>query len=298
MKQAVRNPAVTTQIKNGLNAMLNTAGLQISTTRSKRMEERRLERLVVRGHWKEPVFSEGFAQSPEKHLEFLKSVCAPYHRELSALPVADPGNEEFFRNNGWFESVDADILYGILRQFAPPQVIEIGSGYSSRLTARAIRDGRLRTKLICVDPCPRVDILECASEFIQSPVEELPPSELSDRLKPGDVLFIDSSHLIMTGGDVVYLYLQVLPRLRPGVLIHAHDIFLPFEYPQESVLGEHCGWAEQYLVHALLLGNRNFEILWPSCYMWQTHREKVREIIPVKKSLPPPSSLWTRKMDR
>ena len=296
MKRAAPSPAVSTKIKNGVNAVLNSAGLQISTTVADRREQKRLEKLLKRGHWNTAPFSEGILLCPERHLAFLKSVCEPYRSELAALPVANLGVEDFFRNNEWFESVDADVLYGIVRHFAPAQMIEVGSGYSSRLAARAIRDGHLQTKLVCVDPCPRVEIRHCADEFVQSPVEELPASELPDRLKPGDVLFIDSSHLIMTGGDVVYLYLQVLPRLRPGVLIHAHDIFLPFEYPQEVVLGERWGWAEQYLVYALLLGNRNFELLWPSCYMWQTHREKVREIIPVEKIFPPPSSLWMRKM--
>jgi predicted O-methyltransferase YrrM len=295
MKRAVTRPAVSTQIKDGLNAFLNTAGLQISTMKGGRREQTRLKKLVARGHWNAVSFSEGLALDPERYLAFLKSVCSAYLPELGALPVAEAGNDEFFRNNGWFESVDADVLYGIVRHFAPQQVIEVGSGYSSRLTARAIREGHLRTKLVCVDPCPRVEIRQCADEFVQSPVEELPVSALPDRLSPGDVLFIDTSHLIMTGGDVVYLYLQVLPRLRPGVLIHAHDIFLPFEYPQEFVLDERWGWAEQYLVHALLIGNRGFEILWPSCYMWQTHREEVSGILRVEKPFPPPSSLWLRK---
>lgn len=296
MKRSSPTPAVSTQIKNSLNTFLNIAGLRISTTRAERREQSRLEKLVARGHWKTAPFSEGFLVNPEQHLAFLRSVCGPYRSELAALPVTNLGAEDFFRNNQWFESVDADVLYGVVRHFAPAQIIEVGSGYSSRLAVRAIRDGHLQTKLVCVDPCPRVEVQGCANEFVQSPLEELPASELPDRLNPGDVLFIDSSHLIVSGGDVVYLYLQVLPRLRPGVLIHAHDIFLPFEYPLEFVLNEHWGWGEQYLVHALLLGNRNFEVLWPSCYMWQMHREKVREVIPVEKSFPPPSSLWMRKV--
>jgi hypothetical protein len=290
-----RNPAVSTQIKDGMNAFLNTAGLQISTTAAEKREQERLQKLATQGHWDAAIFSEGLALDPQKYLVFLKRICEPYRLELGSLPVTDVGQDEFFRNNGWFESVDADVLYGVVRHFLPAQVIEIGSGYSSRLTARAIRDGHLQTKLICVDPCPRVEIRDCADEFIQSSVEDLPVSELPDRLNAGDVLFIDSSHRIMTGGDVVYLYLQVLPRLRSGVLVHAHDIFLPFEYPQEFVIGERWGWGEQYLVHALLMDNNNFEILWPSCYMWHAHREKVRGTLSVEKPFPPPSSLWLRK---
>jgi predicted O-methyltransferase YrrM len=289
------NPALTTQIKSGLNLCLNTAGLQISTTKADRNEQARLKKLVERGHWDRAPFSEGLRLDAERHMALLNAICGPWRSELAALPISELADGGYCRNNGWFESVDADVLYGVVRHFAPSQVIEIGSGYSSRLTARAIRDGQLQTKLICVDPCPRVEIRECADEFIQTPVQELSPSELANRLNTGDVLFIDSSHLIMTGGDVVHLYLQVLPRLRPGVLIHAHDIFLPFEYPQEFVVSQRWGWTEQYIVHALLMGNSSFEILWPSCYMWQEYREEVTGILPVEKAFPPPSSLWLRK---
>ena len=296
MKTSGRNPAVSTQIKDGLNTVLNPAGLQISTLKAERLEQARLEKLVATGHWTLPQFSAGLAFDPKQHLDFLRSVCEPCCEELSALPLADAGTEQFYRNNGWFESVDADVLYGVVRNFAPAQVIEIGSGHSSRLTAQAIRDGRLATRLVCVDPCPRVEIRRYADEFIESPVEDLPFNELADRLNPGDVLFIDSSHLIKSGGDVVYLYLQVLPRLRPGVVIHAHDIFLPFEYPQEFVVKERWGWSEQYLLHALLMNNRNFEILWPSCYMWQMHREAVCRDLPLQDTPLSPSSLWLRKI--
>src|ERR1051325_5436464 len=265
MKRVHSNLAVSTQIKNGLNTFLNGAGLQISTTRAQQIEQARLTRLVDSGHWRTAPFSEGGSVNSEQHLEFLATICGPFHEELRALPLTPRDDKQFYRNNSWFESVGADVLYGVVRHFAPAQVLEIGSGHSSRLTAKAIRDGQLQTKLICVDPCPRVEIQACADEFIRRPVEELPNHELADRLHAGDVLFIDSSHLVRTGGDVVYLYLQVLPRLQPGVLIHAHDIFLPFEYPQEFIVEEQWGWGEQYLMHALLMGNPHFEILWPSC---------------------------------
>jgi len=290
-----RNPALSTQIKDSLNTVLNTAGLQLQTTVAERQERQRLERLLARGHWNKAQFLEGLSFDPEQHLEFLESICGGCRSELAALPAADIGNGEFFRNNGWFDSVYADVLYGVVRHLAPRQVIEVGSGYSSLLTARAIRDGHLATRLVCIDPAPRVEVHRCADEFIQSPVEELPRSELPDRLKPGDVLFIDSSHLIRSGGDVVYLYLQVLPILRPGVLIHAHDIFLPYEYPKEFVLEHRWGWGEQYLVHALLMGNPSFEILWPSYFMWQTYRQQVLGTVRGYRGSLPPSSLWLRR---
>src|SRR5207248_5730019 len=129
-----RGPALSTQIKHSLNTVLNTAGLQLQTTVAERQERERLERLLARGHWNDAHFSEGLSFNPEQHLEFLESICEGYRSELAALPGADIGNSEFFRNNGWFDSVDADVLYGVVRHCKPTQIIEVGSGYSSRLT--------------------------------------------------------------------------------------------------------------------------------------------------------------------
>jgi Methyltransferase domain len=275
--------------------VLNCAGMQLGTTRLERLEQARLNKLAAGGHWATAPFQWGLGLEPHRYLEFLQKVCGPYRSDLSDLPNEDIGDDGYFRSNGWFESIDADVLYGVVRYFRPARIIEIGSGHSSRLAARAICDGGLATKLVCVDPGPRVEIRRCADEYIQSPVEELPVAELAERLDANDLLFIDSSHVITTGGDVPYLYLQVLPHLRPGVLVHAHDIFLPFEYPQEFIVGQRWGWNEQYLLYALLIGNSDFEILWPSCYMWQSHQHQVRNVIVAEKSFPPPSSFWLRK---
>jgi hypothetical protein len=134
----------------------------------------------------------------------------------------------------------------------------------------------------------------CASEVIQSKVEDVDLAVIADSLVEGDVLFIDSSHRIVTGGDVPYLFLEVIPRLRTGVLIHVHDVFFPFEYPEECVF-QGWSWTEQYLVHAFLCFNDSFEILWPARYMWGYHQADVLEVIPADPSVYPPSSLWLKK---
>jgi hypothetical protein len=290
------SPALSTQIKDGLNAVLKIAGLQVSTTKLDRLEQARLERLVAHEHWAAAPFHDGLSFEPDRYFNFLRTVCAPYAPDWGALPrTADAVGNGYFLQNGWFESIDAEVLYSVIRHFRPRTILEIGSGHSSRLARRAIDDGQFGTRLVCVDPRPRVEVRSCADEHIMSAVEELPVAALTERLAANDVLFIDSSHVIATGGDVPYLYLQVLPRLSPGVLIHAHDIFLPFEYPQEFVVKERWGWNEQYLLHALLIGNSGLEIIWPSCYMWQLHRAAVQNVIPSERSSPPPSSFWMLK---
>ena len=289
-------PALSTQIKDSINVVLRIAGLQVSSTLIERREKERLERLVAKGHWSGARFQEGLSLNPDRYLTFLRTVCEPHRSDFAGFPdTAEAAGGEYFLRNGWFESIDAEVLYSVIRHFRPRTILEIGSGHSSRLARRAIDDGQLGTRLVCLDPSPRVEVRSCADEHIQSAVEDLPLSGLTQRLGANDVLFIDSSHLITTGGDVSYLYLQVLPRLSPGVLIHAHDIFLPFEYPQEFVVKERWGWNEQYLLHALLIGNSGLEIIWPSCYMWQLHRAAVQNVIPSERFSPPPSSFWMLK---
>lgn len=294
--QRTVSAALSTQIKDGLNAILKIAGMKVSTTKLDRLEQARLEKLVAHEHWAAGPFQEGLPFEPDRYVNFLRTVCAPYAPDWGSFPrTADTAANGYFLQNGWFESIDAEVLYSVVRHFRPRTILEIGSGHSSRLARRAIHDGRLGTSLVCVDPSPRVGVRSCADEHIQSAVEDLPPSDWTQRLGANDVLFIDSSHVITTGGDVPYLYLQVLPRLRPGVLIHAHDIFLPFEYPQEFVVKERWGWNEQYLLQALLIGNSGLEIIWPSCYMWQLHRAAVQKVVPWERSSLPPSSFWMLK---
>jgi predicted O-methyltransferase YrrM len=184
----------------------------------------------------------------------------------------------------------------VLRRFQPGNVVEVGSGFSTRVMRRAIKDGNLATRITSIDPHPNTNVQPYADEYIKAPVEDVEIARILKLLSAGDILFIDSSHTVKTGGDVPYLFLEVLPRLKPGVLIHIHDVFLPFDYPEQWVLND-WGWTEQYLVHAFLAYNRTFEILWPARYMWQHHQETIIEIIPsaaVAGSCP--TSLWLKKL--
>ena len=161
---------------------------------------------------------------------------------------------QFCDGNGMFESLDARVLYCMLRLRAPRKMIEVGAGHSSLLSADVNRrwlDGR--TEIVCIEPYPPA--------FLHEP----PPGiERFLALEPGDFLFIDSSHVSKTGSDVNFLYLEVLPRLAPGVVIHIHDIFIPAEYPQDWVLEEQRSWNEQYLLQALLAYSSAFRVIFGS----------------------------------
>jgi hypothetical protein len=149
----------------------------------------------------------------------------------------------------------------------PARIIEVGSGDSTFLFREAISDGAMDTELVSIDPFPRRAV-EAASDRIIRTSGESALQELFTGFETNDILFIDSSHEVKSGNDVVTLGLTVLPRLNPGVVVHFHDILLPYEYPREWV--ELYGWTEQYLVQAMLQESNAFEVLWPGHYLQRT----------------------------
>ena len=137
--------------------------------------------------------------------------------------------------------------------------------------------------LICIDPFPgellRNGSIPALQSLIETKVQDL-DLEFFSQLDPGDILFIDSSHTVKIGGDVNYLFLEVLPRLNPGVIVHVHDIFFPFEYRRHWVLNEFRFWTEQYLLQAFLTFNSEFEVLLGNYYLSRYHKEHHRAAFP------------------
>ena len=181
--------------------------------------------------------------------------------------------DEYHYGNGYFEAVDAEMAYRMLRNFKPRRIIEIGTGYSTRVLAAALQKNLERDeidgRLISVDPYPERSAANSRShrvEQISAAVQDV-HLEFFDTLESNDILFIDSSHVVATGSDVLREYLEVLPRLAPGVLVHVHDIFLPSDYPRTAVLNNLWFWSEQYLLQAFLSFNSKFEVLWGSSAM-------------------------------
>ena len=198
-------------------------------------------------------------------LEDARSVAAEFAYPASEEAITS--SREFRDNNGVFESLDARILYCILRMRRPRRMVEVGSGHSTLLSADVnTRWLKGRTELICIEPYPPEFLTELpsgVSKLIRERVEEI-GIEPFLALKSGDILFIDSSHVSKTGSDVNHLYFEVLPRLAPGVLIHIHDIFMPEEYPRDWVLEEERSWNEQYLLRALLMFSGAFRVVFGS----------------------------------
>lgn len=182
----------------------------------------------------------------------------PYDSEAQAPEL------RYQLDNGFFGYQDALTLYAFMRHFSPKIVVEIGSGYSSSVmldTNQSILADS--TKLTFIEPYPdRLYSLmrqKDNAEVIASPLQDV-PLELFETLEAGDILFVDSSHVSKIGSDVNRIFFDILPRLKPGVIIHFHDIFYPFEYPKEWLLMGRA-WNEAYLLRAFLQNNDNYEIL-------------------------------------
>ncbi len=170
-----------------------------------------------------------------------------------------------------------------MRMFEPRRVVEVGSGNSTRIMRQAVMDGGLDTEIVAIDPQPRIEIEAVVDRFVRARAETLEDYAEFDALEPNDILFIDSSHEARVGNDVARLFLCVLPRLKPGVVIHVHDIFLPFEYPLE-VTTQPRVWTEQYVLQSILQW-APVEVLWPGYYV-QAARPDLHAELPF---LPVPS---------
>jgi hypothetical protein len=201
-----------------------------------------------------------------------------------------------------FSRLDAWMLQAMLRHFRPRRMIEVGCGWSSLVTARVNRE-QLAGSLdfTCIEPYPPDfldDGVDGISRLIVSPVEQVPVDTFLD-LAAGDVLFIDTSHTVKTGGDVVFLLQEVLPRLADGVVVHIHDIFLPWDYPLDWVLVGRA-WNEQYAVRAFLTFNSEFEILLSVAWMSQFRPDVLAEALPdyPQSYSDGGGSLWLRRSKR
>jgi SAM-dependent methyltransferase len=241
--------------------------------------------------------SPGIDYRVEEQLQLLRAL-AP-HAERIDYPVEDPGDgRTYFYANDQYPVLDAEFLHAALCHFRPGNMVEIGSGFSSLITAnvnRSVLGGSL--DFTCVEPYPRQflrDGVEGITNLVISRVEDMDIA-FFDRLGDGDVLFIDSSHVSKVGSDVNYLFFEVIPRLKPGVMVHVHDIFLPDEYPEQWALHQNRNWNEQYVLQGFLQFNAQWEVLWAAHLMGTRHREAVQKVFPRYPSLGGGGSFWFRR---
>jgi len=192
----------------------------------------------------------------KKSLDSLQAFAA----EFTAISMAVPPDPKWEQD--WFPRLDGAMAYRMVRELRPKRIVEVGSGHSTRFMVRAIRDGKLQTKFTAIDPAPRAAIEMLPITFIRKTLHQSPIQPFT-ALEDGDILFIDSSHIAMPGSDVDMLFLDILPQLPPGVIVHVHDIFLPDDYP---VSWDWRGYNEQQSVAPFFLSGA-YKLLFSSAYV-------------------------------
>ena len=224
-----------------------------------------------------------------------------YNKELLKFPLEKNKEAEFHYNNGSFNSGDAEYFYNTIRYFKPKQIIEIGSGSSTLMAINAIKanrkeDTNYQCKHLCIEPYEQPFLETLNVELIRKRVELLDHSTFAE-LNENDILFIDSSHIIRPQGDVLFEYLEILPQLSSGVIVHIHDIFTPKDYLNEWVYN-HVLWNEQYLLEAFISLNKEYKIIGALNYLSHNHKKVLEDVCPILASQDnrEPGSFWIQKI--
>jgi Methyltransferase domain len=252
------------------------------------------------GMWTRRSELAGIPFDLDRQLAFLEEL-TPYIAEFDPPTERPTDPHAYYLHNPSYGPGDAEVLYGIIRHTQPARIIELGSGFTTLVTAQALRanhadgaGGELRV----FDPFPGVAGAETPGVTVLERLraQEVPLERFAD-LEAGDVLFVDTTHTVKIGGDVNWIVLDVLPRLAPGVLVHFHDIFLPYEYPREWPERYGLFWAEQYLLQAFLAFNSDFEVVCALHALVQTHPKKAAFLIRSLAGGARPGAFWIRRTE-
>jgi hypothetical protein len=174
---------------------------------------------------------------------------AKYAVDLAKIPREPRTPREPFWQNGFFGGLDAIALHGFVAEIKPRLYFEIGSGNSTKFARNAFSLHGIATRIVSLDRDPRAEIDALCDEVIRAPLEQVDMA-VFDQLNSGDVLFYDGSHQVLANSDVTVFFMDVLPRLKPGVWVHVHDVFLPWDYPPEWT-DRH--YAEEYMLACWIL---------------------------------------------
>lgn len=246
-----------------------------------------------------PASLQAISISKDSHIK-VWSELLPYLKDIP-FPEEQTSEYRYYFKNPAFSYGDGSILHAMLRRFKPQRLVEVGSGFSSVCAIDTI-DGYLEGKVDVsfIEPYPELLIRLLGEETVKrfkihaSTVQKA-NMEIFESLESGDFLFIDSTHVMKTGSDVCHELFNILPSLKPGVFIHFHDIFWPFEYGQNWVLKENRSWNEIYGLRSFLMYNEAFEIVFFNDYFVRFCRELLEEDYPAMLKNTG-GSIWLRKV--
>lgn len=266
----------------------------------------------VRDHYYEPSFRNapirallsserdlpGIDWNIDEQLKLLTSLS--YGDELATVAREERGGYDFYMDNGAFGSGDAEYWYNLIRLKKPKRIIEVGSGFSTRMARKALEanereDPQYRCEHILIEPYEHAWLEDLGVTVIRDKVENS-DMRMFEKLEEDDILFIDSSHVIRPRGDVLFEYLQVLPALKVGVIVHVHDIFSPRDYPAEWVVDEVRFWNEQYLLEAFLTSNSDWKIIGALNFLRHNHFEELSATCPYLNEEREPGSFYIQRV--
>ena len=234
-----------------------------------------------RAEWAKKSELPGLDVDLDRQIECLGAICRPYRDEYAGNAVyREAVAQEYGPGYGY---VEAQALHAVIRHFKPKRIIEVGSGVSTHCMLAAVelnrRDGGHEVQMTCVEPYPSARLRQTpAIELLVKKVQLVPPDFFS-RLGQGDLLFIDSSHTVKPGSDVNYLILEILPLIRPGVVVHFHDIYLPYDF-QRNILKTFLHWSETSLLRAYMVGNDRIKILFCLSHLHYDRQQELKELFP------------------
>ena len=264
----------------------------------------------IRDHYYEPQF-----KYAKQSVDFSTDRCLPgidlningqlellsklnFSQELVALDLNK--NSKFNINNNFFSKGDAEIYYQIIRYTKPNKIVEIGSGQSTLIALEAIKkneqENNSTTQLTCVEPYENLWLEDLSIPVIRKKIEDINFDVREINLDTGDILFIDSSHIIRPQGDVLKIYLEILPRLKSGVIVHIHDIFTPKNYLKYWMEEHVLFWNEQYLLEALLTNTSKYKIICALNYLKHNHYNKLKSCCPYLDPETEPGSFYIEKI--
>lgn len=267
--------------------------------------------LPIRNHYYEPLFDDRLLKYPLEQPRQLPGIdwnvdeqlslleCFGFNDELAGILNRKTDDLTFHFDNGSFGSGDAEYLYNLIREKKPQRIFEIGSGNSTLMAIRAVRRNREESpgyecKHLCIEPYEMPWLEKTGVKVLREKVESLDLAMFSE-LGENDLLFIDSSHIIRPQGDVLFEYLQLLPTLRSGVIVHIHDIFSPRDYLREWIVDQIKLWNEQYLLEAFLSCNSQWKIIGALNYLKHDHFELLREKCPYLTQDREPGSFYIQR---
>lgn len=267
----------------------------------------------IQNHYYEPLFDDGLLHRPlgqkrslpgldlnlEIQLEWLSKLS--HISEITDIPY-EGEQGSLHRKNGTFQPGDIDALYGMLRLLKPKRYVEIGSGNSTLVALRAVAQNAaegMPCEVTCVEPFEMQWLERTEARVIRERVELLDTS-LVQEMESGDVLFIDSSHMIRPQGDVLFIFQELIPAVPPGVIIHIHDIFTPRDYPEKWIVKKRLFWNEQYLLESFLTFNDEFEVLLATNMLCHDHFSEIVKVFDLLAQDPNsfrPTSFWIRRKE-